>query len=220
MRRVVLELSGPGFERFKQSTPFRNVKSLEILHLLKVDIKEIAAVCRIEFLNRALEIDDLLAGNSGYFPFEVQVLDKEKDGTLLVFIRGKPRLDLPPLSLIQKGGYISSPFEIRDGKARVTFLGKNSNQVKEFLRRVGKTGFKYRILSLTDARFSPESPLQGLTLKQLQALNAAFDLGYYSVPRRISSEALAEKLGLAPSTLNIHLRKAELHILSKVFFEQ
>jgi hypothetical protein len=215
MRRLILELSGPGFERFKAASPLRNIKSLEMLHLLRLDEEEIAAICRIEFLDSASK-GAAPARRDSSFPFEVQILEKEKDGGLVAFLRGEPRLDLPPLNLIHKGGYISGPFEIRDGRAKVTFLAENSSQMRAFLQGVEKSGIRYKIVSLTDAKFSPDSPLHGLTQKQLKAVITAFKLGYYNVPRRINSEALAERLGVVPATLNVHLRKAELHLLSEI----
>ena len=43
------------------------------------------------------------------------------------------------------------PFAVRDGKVRVTLVGDN-DQVKEFLEN---GPVNYKVLSLTDAKFSP-----------------------------------------------------------------
>jgi len=97
------------------------------------------------------------------------------------------------------------PFEVRDGRVRVTLVGDNE-QVKEFLEnRV----VNYKVLSLTDAKFSPYSPISRLTEKQQEAISIAFRLGYFDTPRKISADELAAKLGLASSTLAVHLRRAE-----------
>lgn len=58
-----------------------------------------------------------------------------------------------------------------------------------------------------------------LTKKQMKAFKLASDYGYYEVPKKISIEELAAKLGISIPTFAEHLRKAEsklLPILSKV----
>jgi len=103
------------------------------------------------------------------------------------------------------------PFAVRDGKVRVTLVGDNE-QVKEFLenRRVD-----YKVLSLTDAKFSLDSPISCLTEKQQEAISLAFRLGYFDTPRKVS----ADKLGLASSTLAVHLRRAERRLLAEMLNE-
>jgi predicted DNA binding protein len=57
----------------------------------------------------------------------------------------------------------------------------------------------------------------GLTEKQSAAIIAALDYGYYHTPRGILSEEIARKTGVARTTYEEHLRKAEnkiLHALS------
>ena len=53
-----------------------------------------------------------------------------------------------------------------------------------------------------------------LTEKQERYLRIAIDLGYYKVPRTITIHELAERVGIAQSTLGEHLRKAEECIIS------
>lgn len=74
---------------------------------------------------------------------------------------------------------------------------------------------RYKILSLTDAKFSPESPLSKLTDKQRTILLSAYNLGYYEIPRRFDSEQLAKKLNLGRSTVAEHLRKAEQRLVTE-----
>ena len=48
----------------------------------------------------------------------------------------------------------------------------------------------------------------GLTEEQSEALSAAFELGYYEVPRGVSVEALAEELGISHQALSERFRRA------------
>jgi predicted DNA binding protein len=50
-------------------------------------------------------------------------------------------------------------------------------------------------------------------------LIAAYKLGYYDVPRRITSEELAKKLDPVKSTLSAHVRKAERRLLTEMLNE-
>jgi predicted DNA binding protein len=120
------------------------------------------------------------------------------------------------MNIIPSGGYVVSPLEFREDRARMTFLG-SARQVSSLLQALQKQKIQHKVLDLTDAQFSPDSPLLGLTQKQLLAIRSAFELGYFDIPRRVSSEELGEKLRLDPSTLNIHLRKAQKKILSEIF---
>jgi hypothetical protein len=60
---------------------------------------------------------------------------------------------------------------------------------------------------------SLSSVFQELTGRQVQAIAAALELGYYEVPKKITTEHLAEKQHVPRTTFEEHLRKAE----SKVF---
>jgi predicted DNA binding protein len=77
-------------------------------------------------------------------------------------------------------------------------------------------GMEYKVLSVSDARFEPNSPLSMLTPTQRKTLLTAFDGGYYDLPRRIDSSHIAGKLGLDKSTVAEHLRKAERSVMKQV----
>ncbi|MDA4112892.1 MAG: helix-turn-helix domain-containing protein [Thaumarchaeota archaeon] len=68
--------------------------------------------------------------------------------------------------------------------------------------------------SITDAKFSQDSPLSRLTEKQRRVLVTAYRLGYYDEPRRISSQELAKRMKVGSSTLINHRRRAERHLLA------
>ena len=220
MRRLTLEVYGQSFERIKAASPYWNVKALEILHVLRFSEREIASICRLEIDGSISAAKDLIIGKKGMFSsFRAQILEREKGGAFIVYARGKPSLGAFPAGLVKTGGYFVSPLEFRDGRARIAFLG-NARQVRSLLQTMKRAKIEHRVLALTDATFPPDSPLQGLTRKQLLTIRSALELGYFDVPRRVSSEDLGERLRLDPSTLNIHLRKAQKKILSEVLSNQ
>jgi predicted DNA binding protein len=58
-----------------------------------------------------------------------------------------------------------------------------------------------------------ESAKEMLTGKQLEIFRLACNYGYYETPKKITLAELADRTGIAPSTLAEHLRKAEAKLL-------
>ena len=210
MRRPTIELNLEEMSKFENNSILQKIKSFEILQFLKEDPEEFAVICRIEFKGETSKVEDFIDDDI----LELQMLDHEKEGTYIFFIKSKPAIQHEAhFDPFTPGGYLSVPFEIRDGRARMTYLG-NAKQVKTFLEGVEKAGVKYRIASITDAKFSQDSPLSRLTEKQRNVLVTAYRLGYYDEPRRISSQELAKRMKVGSSTLINHRRRAERHLLA------
>jgi hypothetical protein len=187
---------------------------MEVMSVLKFSDEEVALVCRIEFKDPTSRYEDLFGAEWG----EVQLLEKEKEGTYIYFIKSKPQAGPLILGPTAIGGYMSTPYEIKDGKVKATFLG-SAKQIRELLTIVKRTEIRYKVVSLIEAKFSPSSPLNRLTEKQRKVIITAYKLGYYDVPRRINSEELAERLKIRGPTFVMHRRKAEKHILSEILRE-
>jgi HTH DNA binding domain len=214
LRRLVLELpanQNDGVKRKESSSG--KVESLEMLHLLRSDKNEYTAICRMEFNDD--DAEEFLAHSS---LTEFQVIDQEKGGAFIVYVKGtQPSLLSDTLGPIMRsaGVHMFDLFELRDKKFRISFLG-SATKVSDFLKRLEKSKIEHTLLSLTDARFSADSPLFALTEKQRQTLISAFRLGYFRVPRLITSEKLAKRLGISSSTVGEHLRKAEGRLISRL----
>lgn len=217
MRRLVLELYGKELSRRIEGTTFRRIKSMELLHLLRYDKNEFTGIFRIMLKDPKFNIEHLFDDDKN--PTELKFLEF-KDDAYIVFLKRRPRPGYLLGSNITRpgGGYIISPFEISDGKIKFAFIG-DQKQVKEIIAGVEKRGLDYKVISLTDADFSLDSPLTGLTQKQRDILVSAFRLGYYDVPRKINSDVLAGHFGLRSATVVEHLRKAEKRLISGILNE-
>jgi hypothetical protein len=210
MRRLILEVSEKELSKIGIQMPvFDKIKSLELLYFLRQDQEEFAAISHVEFKDPATKVDEL---RSNGFLVEAQVLEQQKDGAYTVFMRGGPSLSSVLKSIDVESGYLFPPIGISDGKIRISFLG-NEAQVRTFLEKVDAAQIHYKVVMLTDADFSPFSPLNQLTEKQREVLLAAYKHGYYDIPRRINTKQLSKKVGIGDSTLAEHLRKAERHLL-------
>jgi predicted DNA binding protein len=222
MRRLVVELPKDEFIKMEGGSELlQNLKTLEVLILLTHSAEEITMICRVELENEVSNVEDyakLVSDNT----YRVQLLERENTGAYIVLVKHKlSQIDENPHSGSRafwvKGGYVVSR-EMWEGKFRMTFLG-SVNQIRETLKMLEKSGMHHRIVSLTDAKFAPNSPLNALTEKQRRIMIAAYKLGYYDLPRRVSSRELSEKLGLHKSALATHIRKAELRLLDAVLSE-
>jgi predicted DNA binding protein len=60
---------------------------------------------------------------------------------------------------------------------------------------------------------STTSLLGGLTEKQASALITALNEGYYRIPKKITTDEIAQRLGIPRTTFEEHLRKAESKVL-------
>jgi predicted DNA binding protein len=184
------------------------VRVVEVLSVLRHRRREISVICRVKFkdpsASSALFDDDKA---------EVQVLEREDHAVCTMFVRRA--LPDPPRGLDPTSVYLSPPWRVEEGMGRVTLLG-SAKEIRQMLRELEKTGMPYRIISLSDAKFSTSSLLGLLTGKQRSALSAAFELGYYDIPRKISSDELATRLGMSNPAFVTHRRKAEKRLLAEI----
>jgi predicted DNA binding protein len=212
MRRLVLESTTEDFGRLLGAeSSLRKIELFEVVNFLREEPDEVAMICRVKFKAGANGIEEIFPDDSTI----AQHLEEEKGGAHIYFLRRKYGPQGPTPKMFETGGYLTLPFEIRDGRIRATFMG-SVNEVKRFRKIVDKTGMRYKVISLGDARFSPTSPLARLTEKQRTVLVAAFNLGYYDLPKRISSKQLGRRLGMRSSTLVVHRIKAERRLLAEI----
>lgn len=226
MRRLIIEFSVEQFKTTGQAIPgplanlLEKVKSLEMLHVLKMVPGEFAVIVRLEVKDPKFRFEEIFpAEGIQDSKLETELLDKESETISTYFMKLSVRPDAGRVGLGGWIPYFVTPFEYRDGKLRVAFLG-SSSQIKRTLAGLSKQSqIRYRVASLGDAKFPPNSPIGRLTDKQRRVLITAYKLGYYDVPRRITAEELAERLNLVKSTFSAHIRKAERRLLTEMLRE-
>ena len=221
MRRLIVEFPKDEFSKIEGNLLLENVKTMEVLMILRESDEEITMICRVELETEVANVEEYakLISNNAY---RVQVLERENTGAYIILLKHnlaqvEENLRKRAYAFWDKGGYAVSR-EMWLGKFRMTYLG-TVRQLKETLKTLEKLEIRHRIVSMTDAKFSADSPLNALTEKQRRILMAAYKLGYYNLPRRIGSRELSEKLGLHKSALATHIRKAELRLLDAVLSE-
>jgi predicted DNA binding protein len=215
MRRLLLELPIRQFGVEDLNRGLDRIKSYTVLQRLKQDRNGYTAIARIELKNPARNLAHLI-GRTGLV--KVQSIYREGNRVHVALVTFKATgwmveaFRFPDL-------YPMGPLEIRDDKVKIGFVG-NSSQISKFLEKMERARVKYKVLALSDAKFSADSPLSKLTDKQKTILLSAYNLGYYDIPRRFDSEQLAKKLNLGRSTVAEHLRKAENRLITDAISQQ
>jgi DNA-binding CsgD family transcriptional regulator len=218
MRRVTMEFDYQKAWKLIFGSNSEKVEVLEALRCFKCDAEGLAIICRLRLKDRNMNIEDLLMGNG--LLTNVELLYKEKDGSLVVFIEGRsvvPKLskDIKPPKML-----MTRPPDFLDvDRMKVEMIGKE-DEIKKLLHYTNKwAGNSFKILGLTSIDTKGESLLSKLTARQRQMLLTAFALGYYDVPRRISSDDLSRHLNIDKSTIVEHLRKAERKLIGSIIAE-
>lgn len=114
---------------------------------------------------------------------------------------------------------MSWPVEFRRDSKRIKIILKEKN-VEKMASTIEKNNIKILNLSKVAVGFNFNDIL---TPKQREVFEPSLKFGYYTFPKKINLNALAEKLNLSPSTLCVHLQKIESKILnsdySDLFFK-
>jgi hypothetical protein len=193
------------------------VEVLEALRCFKCDTQGLALICRIRLKDKSMTVTDLL--HKGLIT-NIETLYIEKDGSVVVFIEGKSCVPQPPKDMELPKMLMTHPPDFLDvDRMKVELVGKE-DEISKFLQYTAKlSNNSFKILGLTSIDAKGGSLLSKLTPRQRQMLLTAYALGYYDVPRRISSEDLSMHLDLDKSTVVEHLRKAERKLIGTIIGE-
>jgi len=219
MRKVILELDPSTVIKnpFKKGLQdvLSKIEWLEGTNLFNIDPDQIsetvmsvkkAGVFKVK-LKEGFEISELINPKMG----TIEPLEEE-NGVITCFI--KAQIDGLPTKLIKSINLdemlITLPLYLSPTKYIVSFLG-NSEPIKAYLNLLKSLGISYKATIQHPDQF--QGDLSCLTKRQKDVVLAARKHGYYDYPRRISSQELAEQLGICKSTMLEHLRKAEKRMI-------
>ena len=165
-------------------------------------------------------VEALVAAEAARRWESVTILDSDDDVTRFELAAS----DHPVLSTVSaQAGYIHEAV-IEDGNLHLTLHFAPNADVQQAVDSV-KTAYPEATL-ITRSRTvrpdqQPHQPMEllsdRLTDRQLAALEAAYGAGFFNWPRDSSGEALADSLGISPSTYHQHLRKAQQTLMEIVF---
>ena len=108
----------------------------------------------------------------------------------------------------------SDEINVNEDGLDVALVGSQEDIARE-IGEYDEAGMTVLLERITDYG-GPRRSLDALTDRQLETLQTAFDLGYFDVPRSVSTADVADTLGLDPSTVSEHLQRAERNLLASL----
>jgi len=106
--------------------------------------------------------------------------------------------------------FLDSAVSQPDGRVAWSIIAPRTDNISSLVSRLKELGCEVEMAGLRDQE--DDGPL---TYHQEKVVRTAYDLGYYDVPRTITLEDLSQKLGIARSTLNVILRRAEKRLIGQ-----
>lgn len=213
---VYVRLHSFFYQLIKRTIPLDKIESLDALEILKVDIKQGFKIVLIRVkMKEGYTIKDFKLGKSS----EILYVLQNQGDTFVALIRGGP-----PKYLLKQFKSISEKFDMNviwDTPTRMandvvvfSVIGDEEqlNKIMKYMKLIGNI----EKISFTKSFLAGHDPLSLLTEKQRVVITAAKQHGYYEYPRKITSEKLAECVGISKATVVEHLRKAEQRILDHI----
>lgn len=220
MRKLIVEVELNPQIRQAFSFFLEKLESLELLELIKVDFKQgtklaIAAVT----VKDGFTVQNIWDTE---FIEMLTVLSQEKNRYVCLIktkamMKVSAMLGLDHSKLEKEYSYDlvwDTPTLFTQDKLIISVISTEEN-LRRFLHSITFAG-RITKLSYMKAMYTDDSFLSCLTEKQRQVLIAANKHGYYEYPRKITSEQLAQKVGLSKPTVVQHLRKAEVRLISHI----
>ncbi len=107
--------------------------------------------------------------------------------------------------------FLRSP-EIIGNRLRCVLVGE-PEWIKVFEKTLSNVSLRYTVTKISGFKKSHDSPFDRLTPQQMRILRLAYVEGYYSIPRKISTEQLAKRLKMEKGNVGEHLRRAEKNLM-------
>lgn len=109
--------------------------------------------------------------------------------------------------LTAAGVPLETPIHITDGTARWEFT-TSQDRLSSLSTHLADAGMEYQVEYVGYDGPSTAATQPNLTDRQAEVFAAAYELGYFEIPRRASVEDVAEETGVTKSTASDTLRRA------------
>ena len=209
MRRITVELSPEVISQFGFGTEWLGqVGSCEVVYILKYDRQDFAGVVRIR-MQDPKKSPAYLAGRYGLDVIEVLY---EDNGVYTCILKER----IPGATPEWFGGFemlIDTPIMMSKEKFVLSFLVKEED-FKKVMSSI--SGMVLKVTRQEHVGRGFLNPVPALTERQRQIVKLAKELGYFEIPRKTSSERIAQILGISKAAFLEHLRKVERMVFDEL----
>ncbi len=189
---------------------FPDVK-MEISYFLPYDLEKSIGNSIIEIMH--YNIDSIIQEIRNHpSVFQFSILEQE-DKKVKFNIKTKDPYLL--YAVIKCGVLINFPVRVKDGYAYWRLISSRKS-IDQLLTLFEQRNIDFELLRIGKSPYLLEDDKHKLTYDESNVLDKAISLGFFEIPRKISLEKLANKLGKSKSALSVMLRKI---IKKKVMFE-
>lgn len=184
---------------------------MEISYFLPYDLEKSIGNSIIEIMH--YNIDSIIQEIRNHpSVFEFSILEQE-DKKLKFNVKTKDPYLL--YAVIKCGVLINFPVRVKDGYAYWRLISSRKS-IDQLLTLFEQRNIDFELLRIGKSPYLLEDDKYKLTYDESNVLDKAISLGFFEIPRKISLEELANKLGKSKSALSVMLRKI---IKKKVMFE-
>ena len=184
---------------------------MEISYFLPYDLEKSIGNSIIEIMH--YNIDSIIQEIRNHpSVFELSILEQE-DKKVKFNIKTKDPYLL--YAVIKCGVLINFPVRVKDGYAYWRLISSRKS-IDQLLTLFEQKNIDFELLRIGKSPYLLEDEKHKLTYNESNVLDKAISLGFFEIPRNISLEELANKLGKSKSALSVMLRKI---IKKKVMFE-
>ncbi len=161
------------------------------------------------------QLNDVVSYVRG-LPTTVKFEPVQKGMTSITALMGIKTDGLAMSRLLENNCHIAKPLVVQGGLEHWDVITEEGLGTKKLLDELAEVG-EIKVKSL--GKHEVENNEFELTEKQREALNLAIRRGYYSWPRKVTLEELAELAGVSRVTFENHLRKAEARAVGPLLSE-
>ena len=184
---------------------------MEISYFLPYDLEKSIGNSIIEIMH--YNIDSIIQEIRNHpSVFEFSILEQE-DKKVKFNVKTKDPYLL--YAVIKCGVLINFPVRVKDGYAYWRLISSRKS-IDQLLTLFEQRNIDFELLRIGKSPYLLEDEKHKLTYNESNVLDEAISLGFFEIPRNISLEELANKLGKSKSALSVMLRKI---IKKKVTFE-
>jgi len=184
---------------------------MEISYFLPYDLEKSIGNSIIEIMH--YNIDSIIQEIRNHpSVFEFSILEQE-DKKVKFNVKTKDPYLL--YAVIKCGVLINFPVRVKDGYAYWRLISSRKS-IDQLLTLFEQRNIDFELLRIGKSPYLLEDEKHKLTYNESNVLDEAISLGFFEIPRKISLEELANKLGKSKSALSVMLRKI---IKKKVTFE-